>query len=103
MKYADRNGYVYFGANFYHYTGPKNGAYGTSVSSWTDNNKKTHSVDNVPNDTTIVRDTLTARYMASMAHAFSKQKNNSMYSESLPGLSDFFLLLRSTVPLPPPR
>lgn len=61
VKYADRNGYVYYGANFYHYTGPKNGAYGTSVSSWKEKDgTKTHNVDNVPNDTTIVRDTLTA-------------------------------------------
>lgn len=62
VKYADRNGYVYIGANFYHYTGPKNGAYGTSVSSWTVKGatNKTFNVDNVPNDTTFTRDTLKA-------------------------------------------
>lgn len=60
VKYADRNGYIFLGGNFYHFTGPKNGAYGTSVSSWKGDNNKTYNVDNVPNDTTVVRDTLTA-------------------------------------------
>lgn len=67
VKYADRNGHIYVGGNFYHYKGPQNGAYGTSVSAWTGTAQKkgktvnvTYNVDNVPNDTTFTKDTLEA-------------------------------------------
>lgn len=67
VKYANRQGHIYVGGNFYHYKGPQNGAYGTSVSSWTGSAVKkgktvnvTYNVDNVPNDTTFTKDTLEA-------------------------------------------
>lgn len=57
VKYADANGIVYLGANFYHYTAPTN-QYGASVVAWKTEAGTEHPVDNNPNDSIVSMMTL---------------------------------------------
>ena len=60
VKYADADGVIYMGANFYNHKFEKLRAFGYTVASYTGSNGKTYLVDNSPNTVHIVKDTLTA-------------------------------------------
>ena len=60
VKYADANGIIYMGPNFYNHKFDKLRAFGYTVNSYTGSNGKTYLVDNSPDTVLIVKDTLTA-------------------------------------------
>ena len=60
VKYADKNGIIYMGPNFYNHKFEKLRAFGYTVASYTGDNGKTYLVDNSPDSILIVKDTLTA-------------------------------------------
>lgn len=61
VKYADERGVITLTQNYYHHSFKVDaGAFAYSVASWKGSNGKTYLVDNIPNDTTVTRDTLTA-------------------------------------------
>ena len=60
VKYADANGIIYMGPNFYNHKFDKLRAFGYSVESYTGSNGKNYLVDNAPDTILIVKDTLTA-------------------------------------------
>ena len=59
VKYADANGVIYMGPNFYNHKFDKLRAFGYSVETFTGSNGKTYLVDNAPDEILIVKDTLT--------------------------------------------
>ena len=60
VKYANADGTIYMGANFYNHKFEKLRAFGYTVASYTGSNGKTYLVDNSPDAVHIVKDTLTA-------------------------------------------
>ena len=60
VKYADANGIIYMGPNFYCHKFDKLRAFGYSVENFTGSNGKTYLVDNSPDSVLVVKDTLTA-------------------------------------------
>ena len=60
VKYADENGIIYMGPNFYNHKFEKLRAFGYTVASYTGDNGKTYLVDNSPDTILIVKDTLKA-------------------------------------------
>lgn len=60
VKYADANGIIYMGPNFYNHKFEKLRAFGYTVGTYTGSNGKTYLVDNAPDAKQIVKDTLTA-------------------------------------------
>lgn len=60
VKYADADGIIYMGPNFYNHKFEKLRAFGYTVNSYTGSNGKNYLVDNAPDTLLIVKDTLTA-------------------------------------------
>lgn len=60
VKYADDNGVIYMGPNFYHHKFEKLRAFGYSVGSYTGSNGKPYRLDNAPDTLLIEKDTLKA-------------------------------------------
>ena len=60
VKYADANGIIYMGPNFYNHKFEKLRAFGYTVASYTGSNGKTYLVDNSTDTKLIVKDTLKA-------------------------------------------
>lgn len=60
VKYANADGTIYMGANFYNHKFEKLRAFGYTVASYMGSNGKTYLVDNSPDAVHIVKDTLTA-------------------------------------------
>lgn len=60
VKYADANGIIYMGPNFYCHKFEKLRAFGYTVDSFTGSNGKNYLVDNSPDSILIVKDTLKA-------------------------------------------
>ena len=60
VKYANANGVIYMGPNFYCHKFDKLRAFGYSVETFTGSNGKTYLVDNSPDTVLVVIDTLTA-------------------------------------------
>ena len=60
VKYADADGIIYMGPNFYNHKFEKLRAFGYTVASYTGSNGKTYLVDNSPDTVLIVKDILTA-------------------------------------------
>lgn len=60
VKYADANGIIYMGPNFYCHKFEKLRAFGYTVESFTGSNGKNYLVDNSPDSILIVKDTLKA-------------------------------------------
>ena len=60
VKYANADGIIYMGPNFYNHKFEKLRAFGYTVNSYTGSNGKTYLVDNAPDTILIVKDTLTA-------------------------------------------
>ena len=60
VKYADANGIIYMGPNFYNHKFEKLRAFGYSVGSYTGSNGKPYYVDNSPDLRFVMTDTLTA-------------------------------------------
>ena len=60
VKYADANGIIYMGPNFYCHKFEKLRAFGYTATSFTGSNGKTYLVDNSPDTVLVVKDTLKA-------------------------------------------
>ena len=60
VKYAEANGIIYMGPNFYNHKFDKLRAFGYSVASYTGSNGKNYLVDNAPDAILIVKDTLSS-------------------------------------------